>query len=101
MSIKDTKLTMVHVSVKEEFVKEFIDATLINAATSRSERENLRFDVIQDTTDPTKFILYEMYQTAKGADDHKQTAHYARWRDAVEPMMKEPRRGVPWKVLIA
>jgi len=25
---------------------------------------------------------------------HKETAHYARWRDAVAPWMAEPRRGV-------
>ena len=30
---------------------------------------------------------------------HKATAHYATWRDAVEPMMAEPRRSTKYEAL--
>ena len=32
---------------------------------------------------------------AEDAAAHKQTPHYAAWRDAVADMMAEPRRGEP------
>ena len=55
-----------------------------------------RFDVIQQTDDPTKFILIEIYKTAQAPAAHKETAHYARWRDTVTEMMAEPRQGIKY-----
>ncbi len=69
-----------------------------NHEGSVKEDGNLRFDVIQDIEDPTKFILYEAYTTAEAALAHKDTAHYLKWRDTVADMMAEPRNGVPYKV---
>jgi quinol monooxygenase YgiN len=51
-----------------------------------------RFDVVQDLDDPTHFVLVEVYQTREASARHKDTAHYARWRDRVMEMMAEPRR---------
>ena len=52
----------------------------------------LRFDVLQDQADPTHVVLVEVYTDAETAPAaHKQTAHYATWRDAVAPMMAQPR----------
>ena len=53
-----------------------------------------RFDVIQQADDPTRFVLVECYRTADAPAQHKATAHYARWRDAVADMMAEPRTSV-------
>ena len=36
-------------------------------------------------------VLTEVYVDQPAADAHKQTGHYARWRDAVAAMMAEPR----------
>jgi quinol monooxygenase YgiN len=55
-----------------------------------------RFDVIQQADDPTWFILVEVYKTADAPVAHKETAHYARWRDTVAGMMAEPRQGVKY-----
>jgi quinol monooxygenase YgiN len=41
-------------------------------------------------------MLVEVYRTPSDADLHKQTAHYARWRDAVTDMMAEPRTRVEY-----
>jgi autoinducer 2-degrading protein len=39
-------------------------------------------------------VLVEIYRDADAAAAHKATGHYPVWRDAVAPMMAEPRRGV-------
>jgi len=36
----------------------------------------------------------EAYRTPEDPALHKETAHYAKWRDAVAEMMAEPRHGV-------
>jgi len=84
----------VHVHVKPEFVEAFKQATLANASHSVKETGNVRFDVIQQMDDPTRFVLIEMYQTAEASAAHKETAHYKLWRDAVMKMMAEPRQGI-------
>ena len=59
----------------------------------------VRFDLVQQEDDPTRFLLVEIYRTPADPARHKETAHYATWRDAVEPMMAEPRRGVKYRSL--
>jgi quinol monooxygenase YgiN len=86
----------VHVHVKPEFVEAFRRATLENAANSVQEPGVARFDVIQETDDPTRFVLVEVYRTPADAGKHKETAHYAKWRDSVAEMMVEPRWGVKY-----
>lgn len=93
-------VTLVHVRVKPESVAAFIEATRANHGNSVRESGNRRFDVLQSPEDPTRFILYEAYATAEDAAAHKQTTHYAAWRDAVAGMMAEPRRGEPMKGLM-
>ena len=36
----------------------------------------------------------EVYRSQEATAAHKETAHYAKWRDAVAPMMAEPRSSV-------
>lgn len=84
----------VHAHVKPEHIAAFTTATLANARASREEPGVARFDVCQQSDDATRFVLVEVYRDAAAAAAHKETAHYARWRDAVAPMMAEPRRSV-------
>jgi len=86
----------VHVHVKPEFVEAFKQATIENASNSVREAGIARFDVIQQADDPTRFILVEVYKTAEAPAAHKETAHYAKWRDTVIEMMAEPRQGVKY-----
>ncbi|MBM7114550.1 putative quinol monooxygenase [Archangium primigenium] len=81
----------VHVHVKPESVEAFREATLANASQSVKEPGIARFDVVQDTEDPTRFVLVEAYRTAEAPAAHKETAHYLAWRDTVAPMMAGPR----------
>ena len=90
------QIVLVHVHVKLEFVEAFKEASIENASNSIKEAGIARFDVIQQAEDPTKFILVEVYKTAEAPVAHKETAHYARWRDTVAEMMAEPRQGIKY-----
>jgi quinol monooxygenase YgiN len=84
----------VHVRVKPDAVESFRAATVANARQSVLEPGVARFDVVQETDDPTRFVLVEVYRTADAPAAHKETAHYKLWRDTVAELMAEPRRGV-------
>jgi quinol monooxygenase YgiN len=86
----------VHVRVKPECVEAFKAATHANAQASRREPGIARFDVVQQADDPARFVLVEAYRTPDAPAAHKETAHYARWRDTVAPMMAEPRTSVKY-----
>jgi quinol monooxygenase YgiN len=84
----------VHVHVVADQVEAFRAATVANARESVKEPGIARFDVLQQDGDPTRFILVEVYRDADVPARHKETAHYAAWRDAVAPMMASPRTSV-------
>ena len=86
----------VFVHVKPEFVEAFRLATSENARNSVLEPGIARFDVLQQADDPTRFVLVEVYRSVEATVQHKQTAHYAAWRDAVAEMMAEPRSSVKY-----
>ena len=84
-------IVVVKVHVKSERIEEFRSATLENARKSVQEPGIARFDVLQDSSDPSRFALVEVYRSSEAPAAHKETAHYKAWRDAVEEMMAEPR----------
>ena len=84
----------VHVRVKPECLEAFRQATIENARQSLQEPGIARFDVFQQGDEPSRFILVEAYRTPDAPAQHKATAHYATWRDAVAPMLAEPRTSV-------
>ena len=92
-------VTLVHVRVLPETVEAFMEATKRNHENSIQESGNRRFDVLQSPENPGHFILYEAYASAEDAAAHKQTAHYAAWRDTVADWMAEPRRGIRYEGL--
>lgn len=91
-------MLIVHVCVrvKSDQVEAFRAASVENAQESVRELGVARFDVIQQQEDPTRFVLVEVYRTINDPARHKETAHYQKWRDAVEPMMAEPRSSVKY-----
>jgi autoinducer 2-degrading protein len=87
----------VHVRVVPGGIDAFRIATLANARESVREPGVARFDVIQQEDDPTRFELIEIYRTSEAAAAHKATAHYLTWRDAVAPLMAEPRTSTKYR----
>ncbi len=84
----------VFVHVKSEYIGEFKKATLANAENSRKEPGIARFDFIEQLDDPARFVLVEVYRTPEDAAKHKETEHYAVWRDTVADMMASPRTNI-------
>ena len=87
-------IVLVHVHVKPDCIEAFREASLENARNSIEEPGIARFDILQDNDDPNRFILNGVYRDAEAPAAHKETAHYAAWRDTVADMMAEPRRAV-------
>ncbi len=84
----------VHIRVKAEALNAFRAATIENASASAKEAGIARFDFLEQAEDPTRFVLVEVYRNADAPARHKETAHYAKWRDTVADMMAEPRTSV-------
>jgi (4S)-4-hydroxy-5-phosphonooxypentane-2,3-dione isomerase len=92
-------VTSVTVHVKKEHIDDFIAATMENHENSVQENGNLRFDVLQCADDPCRFLLYEAYETEEDVLAHKETAHYLKWKQSVDPWMAVPRQGVKHKII--
>jgi quinol monooxygenase YgiN len=87
-------IVLVHVHVKAEFIEKFKQATFDNARNSRNEAGVVRFDFLQQTEDPARFTLVEVYRDPSAQLNHRETAHYLKWRDEVADMMAETRQGI-------
>lgn len=92
-------VTTVHVWVLKEHIDDFIRVTLDNHENSIKEPGNMRFDILQQEADSSRFLLYEAYESAEAVAAHKKTPHYLRWKEQVEPWMERSREGVRHKVL--
>lgn len=92
-------VTTVTVYVKPENIDDFIEASTENYQASIEEPGNMRFDVLQSMTDPTRFLLYEAYQSEEEAAAHKKTEHYLKWRKTVAGWMARARQGIPHWVI--
>jgi len=92
-------VAVVSVYVLPEYIGEFLEITLENHRGARSEPGNRRFDVLRSRSDPSRFTLYEVYESDEAAAEHKKTPHYLKWRDTVEKMMAKPREGLVCDVL--
>jgi autoinducer 2-degrading protein len=95
-------MLIVHVDVHvvPDQVEAFLTATRANATASHREPGVLRFDVVQDLAARTHVVLVEVYRDDAGAAAHKETEHYATWRDAVAPMMAVPRSSVKFAAVV-
>merc|ERR1712224_150679 len=88
------EVTCVHISCKPGTEQAFVEASLKNkAGVSRNEPDAVRFDILQQHEDPTKFVLFEVFQNEEAVAYHKTMQHYLTWREEVQEMMADPRRG--------
>ncbi len=87
----------VFIHVKPDRLAEFLEATADNAVNSIQEPGIARFDFLQQADDPNRFLLVEVYRNEQAVARHKETAHYNRWREAVEPLLAEPRTRIVYR----
>ena len=72
---------MVTVTVKPEKKEEFLAVMAADAVGTRAEPDNLRFDLLSDEEDASKFYLYSVYKSKEGLEAHRTTPHYKAWSD--------------------
>jgi (4S)-4-hydroxy-5-phosphonooxypentane-2,3-dione isomerase len=84
-------ILIVNLHVKPEHIDAFREATIENARNSIKEEGILRFDFLQQTDDPTRFALYEVYRNADAPAKHRETAHFNAWAAKAAEMLAEPR----------
>lgn len=81
----------VTVQVKPEHVPEFLEVIRDDAEHSEKDEPGcLRFDVIQDRDDPNRFYFYEVYRDEAALEVHRQSAHFKRYFDKVQPCLAAP-----------
>lgn len=81
---------LVPIQIKDGHKQEFIEAMLDDAKGSlNNEPGCLRFDVIQDASDPNRIWLYEVYKDEAAFDAHRQAPHFIKWRDTVKDWRAE------------
>ncbi|MBV9744107.1 MAG: antibiotic biosynthesis monooxygenase [Acidobacteriia bacterium] len=85
---------IVNLQVKPEFVDAFREITTENGRNSVQEPGIVRFDLLENNEDPTRFVLYEVYRDADAPVKHRETAHYNTWVQKVTEMLVEPRTRV-------
>src|SRR5207247_11370866 len=82
---------IVPLKVKPEMRDRFLEAAADDSTCSvRDEPGCLRFDVLQDQTDPNHFFFYEVYRDDKALEAHRAAPHYARWRQVATDVLAEP-----------
>ncbi len=85
-------VTLVEINVKEDQVEQFVEVFRANHQGSILEPGNLRFDVLQDESIPTRFYIYEAYVDEAAVAAHKKTPHYLRCVEELEGLMTAPRK---------
>ena len=80
----------VSVKIKPDKVDQFLEVIEDDSICSvRDEPGCVRFDVLQDTSDPLQYYFYEVYRDEAGFQAHTQTPHLARWRAAAAECVEE------------
>lgn len=87
-------VNIINIWVKPDCIEKFINATVDNHKNSVKESGNLRFDILQDASEPEKFTLYEGYLSEEAVLSHKETEHYAKWNKTVKDYMAKPRERI-------
>lgn len=91
--------TLIQLHIKLDHLADFLNAVKANHEASVQEPGNLRFDVLQSRVDPTRFLLYEVYTSAKAAADHRETAHYKEWSAQVPEWLASERKATEYRCL--
>lgn len=92
---------LVHIHVKPDRIGDFLDAFRINYEGTVQEPGNLRFDVLQDPEDETRFSIFEIFADAAALDAHRETAHYKKTVALLDDIMTGPRQKDLFKLVMS
>lgn len=77
----------VFISVKEEYISQFKEATVENARNSFEEPGVVRFELMQQQDAPSEFVLEEIYISSDDQLKHRETDHYIKWKETTTAMI--------------
>lgn len=78
---------VVNIKIKPENVEPFMAELLANARAARAEPGCKQFDVLVDKEDPTKVMLYEIYESEAAFETHQQTPHFKHYIEHGVPLL--------------
>jgi autoinducer 2-degrading protein len=84
----------VSIRVKPENIERFMAALLSNAREARKEPGCRQFEVLVDTSDPAKILLFEVYDDEKAFEAHQQTPHFKKYLAEAVPLLASRERQV-------
>jgi len=87
-------IVVVHSQIQPEQVERFTEITIQNVEATRNEDGCVRFDVIQQVDDPTRFTFIEIFKSKDAGAKHLDTDHFKKWLEEAVPLMIEPRTRV-------
>jgi (4S)-4-hydroxy-5-phosphonooxypentane-2,3-dione isomerase len=78
----------VEFEIRPDQLHAFLPLMLENARASRQREPGCQqFDVCTDPARPTYVFLYEVYDSRSAFDDHRASAHFTRFDQAVQGMI--------------
>jgi autoinducer 2-degrading protein len=76
---------IVTINMKPEHREAFMKSMLGDARGSNNDEPGcLRFDVLQDSEDPNRIHLYEVYRDEEALEAHRNAPHFIKWRNEVK-----------------
>jgi autoinducer 2-degrading protein len=84
----------VDLQIKPENVEKFMAGLLANAREARKEPGCRQFEALIDTSDPTKVMLFEVYDDEKAFEAHQQTPHFKKYLADAVPLLAARQRHV-------
>lgn len=90
---------VVNIDVIPERVEKFIAITKYDRDNTRKEPGNVSFELLSVDGSPSRFMLYEAYESKEAHAFHKTQDYYFKWRDTVADMMASTRSATICTVL--
>ena len=84
----------VDLRIKPANVDKFMAGLLANAREARKEPGCRQFEALIDTSDPTKVMLFEVYDDEKAFEAHQQTPHFKKYLAEAVPLLADRQRHV-------
>jgi autoinducer 2-degrading protein len=76
---------LVEIKIKPGYRDQFVEALMLDAKGSVNDEPGcLRFDVLQDSENPNRIYLYEVYKDEQALEAHRAAPHFTKWRETVK-----------------
>ena len=83
---------LVHFYINPNSIDDFREMLIAEAAlVAELEPDNVRFDLLQCSDDPTRWLVYEILADNAALQYHSQMPHYLKVREALIKMQAKPR----------